>query len=166
MNDNELKIGQQYSKDMGVSKFKLDNDKPKLPDFKNLTTTIPNYNDILRRSSNCYKEIEPLPVADHMEKTEEYHRQSIEILKNISENTANLKTLVNLISQSNENQDIILEILQETLTIAKAKDKEEADALYKGVVSKINDGVTTAESMGKIITWATILYDIVKNGLL
>lgn len=106
-------------------------------------------------------EIEPIPLAEHMEKTEEYQAKSLEILQSINANTANLYTLVDLISKSNEKQDEILEIITEILAIAKAKEKKEADSLFKRVMTKINDTVETADSVVKIVGWATTIYNMV-----
>lgn len=106
-------------------------------------------------------EIEPIPLAEHMEKTEEYQAKSLEILQSINENTANLYALVDLINKSNEKQDEMLEIITEILAIAKAKEKREAESLFKKVMSKINDSVETVDSMIKIMGWATAIYKMV-----
>lgn len=99
--------------------------------------------------------------AEYFEKSQEYQLQSLEILKSINQNTANLYTLVDLISKSNEQQDEIIEITSEILTIAKAKEKKEAESFFKKVITRINSSVATADSVIKLISWATIFYRIV-----
>lgn len=107
-------------------------------------------------------DIEPtIPLADHIEKTEEYQQQSLKILQSIEANTANLYTLVDLINKSNDKQDEMLEILSEVLAIAKAKDKNEAGSLFKRIITKINSTVEAGESLGKLIEWAIIVYRMV-----
>ena len=59
--------------------------------------------------------------------------------------------------KSQEYQQQSLEIL----TIAKAKEKKEAESLFKKVTSKINDSVETADSAIKLFGWATTIYNMV-----
>lgn len=106
-------------------------------------------------------EIKPIPIAEHIERTEEYQKQSLEMLKSINQNTANLYTLVDLISKSNDKQDEMLEIISEILAIAKAKDKKEAESFLKKAMTKINGSVETADSLVKLVGWATAIYNMV-----
>lgn len=106
-------------------------------------------------------EIEQIPLAEHIEKTEEYQKQSLVMLRSINENTANLFTLVDLISKSNEKQDEMLNLISEILSIAKAKEKKEAESIFKKVMTKINDTVETADSIIKLVGWATVIYNMV-----
>lgn len=103
----------------------------------------------------------PLIPEGYFEKTQEYQQQSLEMLKSINQNTANLYTLVDLISNSNEQQDEIIEIVSEILAIAKAKDKKEAESFLKRAMSKINDTVESTESILKLVGWATAIYQII-----
>ena len=84
-----------------------------------------------------------------------------EVLQAINENTANLYTMVELISQSNDKQDELISLMTEVLSLAKAKSKEEADTLFKKIMSKINDTADSVESMIKIVGWATTVYNMV-----
>ena len=110
-----------------------------------------------------FPEIESSNIAEHMKKTEEYQKQSLELLRSIDDNTANLYTLVELISKSNEQQDEILSIVSEILSIAKAKEQKEAEGLFKKAIDRINTTVETAESMIKLIGWATSIYSAVRK---
>lgn len=76
-------------------------------------------------------DIEPIPLADHIERTQKYQEKSLEMLQSINENTANLSMLVELINQSNDKQDELIEIMAEILAIAKAKNEEEAESKLK-----------------------------------
>ena len=125
--------------------------------------------DLAAPSTNIYPkfkkpelpEIEGIPLAEHIEKTEEYQTRSLEMLQSISENTANLYTIVDLINKSKERQDELLDILSEILAIAKAKEKNEAETLFKRVMTKINESVKTADSIVKLVGWATTIYNMV-----
>ncbi len=110
-------------------------------------------------------EIEPIPLTEHIEKTEEFQKQSLEMLQSINANTANLYTLVDLISKSNDKQDEMLELISEILAIAKAREKKEAESIFKKVMTKINDSVETADSMIKLVGWATAIYNVVATKL-
>lgn len=105
---------------------------------------------------------EETPLGEHFKKTEQYQAESLEILKSIQENTANLYTLVELISNSNDNQDEIIGILSEIFELAKAKSEEEADKQFKKVMTEITDTVEAAESTAKLVGWLTSIYRIVK----
>lgn len=95
-------------------------------------------------------EIEPVPLQEYFAKTEEYQKRSLEVLKSIEENTANLSSIVDLINHSNENQDQIIEIFTDILSIAKAKNKEEADGLFKNVSEKITSTTDTVDAIIKL----------------
>lgn len=104
---------------------------------------------------------EETPLGEYFEKTEQYRKESIEILKSIQENTANLATLVSLINQSNDNQDQIIELLSGIFAIAKAKSKEEAEGKFKKVMSNITTTVDSAEAMAKLSNWALFFFNMV-----
>lgn len=106
-------------------------------------------------------EIDPIIPDGYFEKTQEYQQKSLEILKSINENTANLYTIVELISQSTEKQDELISLMTEVLSLAKAKSKEEADNLFKKTMSKINDTADSVDSIIKIVGWATTVYNMV-----
>lgn len=110
-------------------------------------------------------EIDPIIPEGYFEKTQEYQQQSLEMLKSINQNTANLYTLVDLISKSNDKQDEMLDIISEILAIAKAKDKKEAESFLKKAMTKINGSVETADSIVKLVGWATAIYNMVVNML-
>ena len=132
-------------------------------DISKLVPAYPtiDYDFINRQIQENIQEIDPIIPEGYFEKSQEYQQQSLEILKSINQNTANLYTLVDLISKSNEQQDEVIGIVSEILTIAKAKEKKEAEYLFKKVTSKINDSVETADSVIKLFGWATTIYNMV-----
>ena len=134
-------------------------------DISKITPVYPtmDYDFINRQMQEHIQDIEINPIIPegYFEKSQEYQQQSLEMLKSINQNTANLYTLVDLISKSNEQQDEVIEIVSEILAIAKAKEKKEAESLLKKVMTKINDSVETADSIVKLVGWATTIYNMV-----
>ncbi len=133
--------------------------------FSKITPVYPtmDYDFINRQMQEHIQDIEidPIIPEGYFEKSQEYQQQSLEMLKSINQNTANLYTLVDLISKSNEQQDEVIEIVSEILAIAKAKEKKEAESLLKKAMTKINDSVKTADSIVKLVGWATTIYNMV-----
>lgn len=134
-------------------------------DVSKLTSVYPtfDYEAINRQMQEHLKdiEIEPIIPDGYFEKTQEYQQKSLEVLQSINENTANLYTLVELISKSNDKQDELISLMTEVLSLAKAKSKEEADTLFKKIMSKINDTADSVDSIIKIVGWATTVYNMV-----
>ena len=136
-------------------------------DLSKMASVYPtmNYDFINRQARENIPEIEPIIPEGYFEKSQEYQQQSLETLKSINQNTANLYTLVDLISKSNEKQDEVIGIVSEILAIAKAKEKKEAESLFKKVMTKINDSVETADSVIKLAGWAATIYNMVMTML-
>lgn len=88
------------------------------------------------------------------EELEIYQQQSLKLLQQITDNTAGIATLVELLSESNENQGLIIEILN----IATSKTKEEADSKYKKVMSKIPSIINVAVTIEKLSSLAGTVY--------
>jgi len=109
--------------------------------------------------------IEPIPIREHIERTEQYQRDSIKILESIQQNTANLYTLVDLINKNNEQQDELIGLISEIMTISKAKNKEEADSLFRNVLANANKIITDGETLFKIVSYATSVYGAVNTML-
>lgn len=91
---------------------------------------------------------------------EEYQQESLRALRAIEQNTANLYTLVDLISKSNEQQDELIAIIAEVLTIAKAKSKKEAESTYAKVMGRITQTVKDAETLAKVAGYATTVWQL------
>lgn len=150
MNDNYKSIGLKYNLDQMKEAVKNVN----MDDFGKATMNM-------RLETPEIPKIKNSLVEEHMEKTEQYHEKSLKILESINANTANIYSIVELIRASNNKQDELIAILKDILMIAKARDKEEADSSFKKVVERINVGVDTADSMIKILGWATTIYQVV-----
>ena len=89
-----------------------------------------------------------------------YREETIRSLRAIEQNTANLYTLVDLISKSNEQQDELIEIIAEVLTIAKAKNQAEAKFVYTKVMGRITQTIKDAETLAKIAGYATAVWNL------
>lgn len=133
-----------------------------------IAANIPNAVEQIRRENGAM--IPPFsPIKDEwlmcekMEESVQLQRQSYKTLQAIEENTANLRVLVDLIHNSNENQNEIISLLSEIQMMAKAKDSEEAGSLYKRVMSKLAGTVKDAETLQKLVSYAGIIYDIVQG---
>ena len=107
---------------------------------KDLGSILREYSAIL----NAPKE-KPLPIREHMEKTEQYQAMSLQILESINQNTANLYTIVELINKSSEQQDEIVSLLVEILSISKAQTKKEASNWYRKSMDRINKMLQLAD---------------------
>lgn len=158
MDDKYTPISPDSSLGQMLKKFKV-------LDVSKLTPVYPafDYEVINRQMQGHLKdiEIESIIPDGYFEKTQEYQQKSLEVLQSINENTANLYTMVELISKSNDKQDELISLMTEVLSLAKAKSKEEADTLFKKIMSKINDTADSVESMIKIVGWATTVYNMV-----
>lgn len=94
---------------------------------------------------------------------EAYRQEIIRSLRAIEQNTANLQTLVDLINKSNDQQDELIAIITEILTIAKAMDKKEAESIYKKVMAMISQTVKDGETLAKVVSYATAVYELTKR---
>ena len=134
-------------------------------DASKLLTVYPKFDHqaIIRQMQEDIQniEVDPIIPEGYFERTQEYQQKSLEVLQSINENTANLYTMVELISRSNDKQDELISLMTEVLSLAKAKSKEEADTMFKKIMSKINDTADSVDSIIKIVGWATTVYNIV-----
>ena len=96
------------------------------------------------------------------EENEVYQNEILRALRAIESNTANLYVILELISRSTEQQDELIEIFAEVLSIAKAKDKKEAESIYRKVMGKISQTVNDAETLAKVAGYATVVYELAK----
>lgn len=122
-----------------------------------------NYSEIMRNVPMTEFSIEDSPIYQQIKESAEYQKKSYEVLKAIEENTANLHVLVDLVHNSKENQDEIIDLLSEIQTMAKAKDSDEAASLYKRVMAKIAGAVKDAETVQKLSSYAGTVFTIVQT---
>ena len=132
-----------------------------------LSNFQPNYSNMLaqqiseseRQASRAMEAVQR--ERERKEAAEEAYRQeTIRSLNAIEQNTANLYTLVDLISKSNEQQDEIISIIAEVLTIAKAKSQGEAKSVYTKVMGRITQTIKDAETLAKIAGYATAVWNL------
>lgn len=93
---------------------------------------------------------------------EAYQEESLRALHAIEQNTANLYTLVDLISKNNDIQDELIAIFAEVLTIAKAKNKKEAESIFTKVMGKITQTVKDGETLAKVAGYALTVYQFIQ----
>lgn len=164
MDNKELKTGEHYQNNMDLLRYqKIDISESMFPSIKDLT---PQYGISQEVWKNLMPNGDPIeidtpPFAEHMEKTERYQKQSLEILQAISDNTASLQMIVELIAKTNDNQDEIITMLNEILSIAKANNKADAASMYKKISKSITGTVESAESIYKLLAWANTIYTMV-----
>lgn len=91
--------------------------------------------------------------------------ESLEILKDIEANTAYLKDMVEVMNSSNEKQDEMLAIYKEILSIITAKDKKEADSIYRRLMNKINEVTNDADNVAKLTTFAVTIFNLASTFL-
>lgn len=133
-------------------------------DISKLPTVQPNLDFIAEHSREMERTMQAVQRERERKEAAEvaYRQETIRSLRAIEQNTANLYTLVDLISKSNEQQDELIAIIAEILTIAKAKDKKEAESIYKKVMAKITQIVKDGETLAKVVGYATTVYELAK----
>ena len=144
----------------GVDLSKFDFSKVKIPqmDYSVISRQVEESNRRMEEAmQGVWEEKERKEAAE-----EAYRQETIRSLRAIEQNTANLYTLVDLINKSNEQQDELIAIIADILTIAKAKDKKEAESIYKKVMAKITQTVKDGETLAKVVGYATTVYELVK----
>lgn len=103
------------------------------------------------------------PIVNHREEEKMYWEESLNLLKNIEVNTANLGTLVDLINNSNEKQDEIIQIITELLEIAKETNKNEAESKYRQVMNRIGQIADDADALVKLYGFGQLIGTILKS---
>lgn len=166
MSDKKLPEGfSPISPDSDLGKMM---EKAKGIDLSQMTVPQFDYSHISRQVEKQNREMNAIwdEIAEERERKEAaeeaYRHETIRSLRAIEQNTANLYTLVDLISKSNDQQDELIAIIAEILTIAKAKDKKEAESIYKKVMAKITQTVKDGETLAKIVGYATTVYELAK----
>ena len=91
---------------------------------------------------------------------ESYQQESLHALKTIEQNTANLYTLIDLISKSNEQQDELISIIAEILSVAKAKSQNEAKSVFSKIMGRITQTVKDAETLAKVVGYAMSVWQL------
>ena len=106
-----------------------------------------------------------LPIGEDIDHVElrNYREQSLALLTEIRNNTANLTDLINLISDNSEKQDTIIQVLSEILGIATAKSKEELDQKLAQTIEKIKNTIEAGELISKLIFYSITVFSTVSK---
>ncbi len=149
--------------DLGKALEKLKNINPQhfsMPQY--------GFSNISKQIEKSNREMEAIwdGIAEERERKEAaeeaYRQETIRSLNAIEQNTANLYTLVDMISKSNEQQDELIAMVADILTIAKAKDAKEAESAYRKIMNKISQTVKDGETLAKLARFATSVYGMIK----
>lgn len=127
-----------------------------LKDTLNISTyNLDSINKDMEKSMEGYRN----PTWDLVEMQAEANM----LLEQISENTSVLKEIVEINKQTQLSNDELNKIMHEVLTIAQARDKEEADSFLKKAVDKINSSGETAGNIATLFSIAMNLYNTTKT---
>ena len=99
---------------------------------------------------------------EEQRETNRLQRESLYALQAIEQNTANLSTIVELINKNNEQQDELITIISEILSIAKSKTEKEADSNFRRIMDKITQTINDGETLAKLAGFATTVYNLAK----
>ena len=102
-------------------------------------------------------------AKEHRKEEKMYWDESISLLKNIEVNTANLTTIVNLISTNNDKQDEIINIITDLFSLAKETDKDVALSKYRNVMKTINEFSGDADTLLKLSSYGGTIGMILKT---
>ncbi len=83
-------------------------------------------------------------------KKEEFEKQMLELTKQIRDNTSSLSEIVTLLRQSNLNQEEIRFVMDNIADLIRAKDRKEAESIFRRALAKINDASRSVESIGNL----------------
>ncbi len=135
--------------------------KINIPQIQMPKIEIPDLGDFTRQFEASTRELNAA-VEEAAEAREAYKNEILRSLHAIESNTANLYTIVDLINKSNEQQDELIAILVEILSIAKAKSKEDAASAFAKVMAKITQVVKDGETLAKVAGYAMAVYQMVQ----
>lgn len=102
-------------------------------------------------------------LYEKFRKEEEYKQNILTTLMSIEKNTASLQNIVELVKDSNENQEKILAIVNDLLLLSKEKDKEVVENKYTAIMKKISNIGENADTMNKLYTFGTTIYTIINS---
>ena len=100
-------------------------------------------------------------TRSNFEEQQDYHEKSLKLLEEIRENTGNLSTIIDLIADSNEKQEIILQFIEQMLEIATAKNQDELNNKFQRVLENIKNSLELGELTGKLLFYAYTIFSLV-----
>lgn len=131
---------------------------------KDLMQSISNQNESLR---NTLESLDFTPtetrILEEQRKANLLHEKQQDILKQIAENTAPIKDMVNLMQTSNLKQEEMSLLLAAIFDIGASRSREEAEGKFKKVISKISESGEIAGNVTTLVGMAVNIYDTVKK---
>ncbi|MGG4090547.1 hypothetical protein [Paenibacillus lautus] len=94
---------------------------------------------------------------------EEREIRMLQAAEQTAKNTAVLPEMLDMIRQSTENQQEVIEILSEILSFAKAKSKDEAANRYRKVMKKAAELKGDIETATKLMGYATAAWNTIEK---
>ncbi|MCM1564798.1 MAG: hypothetical protein NC238_02365 [Dehalobacter sp.] len=132
---------------------KIELQKLEIPRLELNTNLMNTINDSMREREEA--------ITREKQEEREHREAVLAALQGIEKNTSGISELILLVSKNDEKQDEIFDLLVEVLSIAKAKDKEEAESIYRKVMKKIGDFSGDIETIQKLFGWAGIIFSMV-----
>ena len=119
-------------------------------------------------SRNLHQALENAGEADRVRARlqDEANRATIEnrkLLKEIAENTAYLKKIVEINRETQFNTEELNHIMRAIYDVSKANSKEEADSFYAKALAAINSSGETAGNIVNLSSLLLGLYEVVCN---
>lgn len=140
-------------------------DFKKLKGLKNLNLEEIALEDVTRKINADMGVIQSAneEIRERNERQERREIERNEYLKKIEENTKFLVDIHLIISENNDKQDEILNIIKESLDMLKAKDQKEAESMYRNVMNKAKNVVDDAETLHKLFIKIKGIFDMVSK---
>jgi hypothetical protein len=130
-------------------------------DFSNLPPkNLPSLNYINKYLDDAMKSVQEAH-EERVTQEKSYRDSHLSLLRSIESNTANLNILVSLISKNIEQQDALIEVMGDILSIAKAKEKREAETKLQIALKKITETITNGEALAQAVMYAGTVFNMV-----
>lgn len=95
------------------------------------------------------------------EEQQNFHEQSLKLLVQIRNNTATLSTILELIAENNDKQDVILELVSQMLEIATSMNQVELNNKFEKVLASIKNTLELGDISAKLIFYAYTVFTLV-----
>lgn len=124
----------------------------KLPEIE-----VPNVAPVIE-SMNSKIQDHLSQIAEQHFKEENYKNEVLQTLKNIEANTVGLTEIIPLLSSNTSNQEKLLEVLTEALSIGTATTEAEARTKYRTFMDSASQTVEDVETMEKLLGFGKTIY--------
>lgn len=99
-------------------------------------------------------------IEKENQRKEDYKNELLQSVKNIEANTYGLNEIVPLLASNIDNQEKILEVLKEALSIGTSTTEEEAKTMYRKFMNTANQTVEDVETMEKVLGFGKTIYNM------